>query len=294
MLQLIGLLIILNSLVVAGWWLMQQKPGMAACISLCLIGVFVGIVLIFNERAVEITIKNVGTIKAVAEQAKVDAQTISDIKQRIEGQAATVDAVAKTAYDAKRVAEDVESKSQEADKKLKNIDDAVKQGRAAVAELQAYTAFNNAVIAAQNDDRKSFDQLKTWAQDKNYPFSKAAQQAWMTILDSHDSAMSKGGFTIPWKEGVDPEKLSFEELQANYKEAPAHIRLGFVEYIWQRQDLQKQQRMQFLIDVLQTDSSLNVVEYAGRYFSAGSKDRLKPLAIEQHVDWWNKNKDSIQ
>jgi hypothetical protein len=34
MLQLIGLLIILNSLVVAGWWLTQQKSGMAACISL--------------------------------------------------------------------------------------------------------------------------------------------------------------------------------------------------------------------------------------------------------------------
>jgi hypothetical protein len=217
MLQLIGLLIILNSLVVAGWWLTQQKSGMPACISLCLIGVFVGIVLIFNERAVEITIKNVGTIKAVAEQAKVDAQTISDIRQRIEGQAATVDAVAKTASDAKRVAEDVESKSQEADKKLKEIDEAIKQGNAAVTELQAYTTFNNAVIAAQNDDRKSFDQLKTWAQDKNYPFASAAQQAWVTILDSHASPLSQGGFNIPWNEGVDPSKLSFEQLQANYK-----------------------------------------------------------------------------
>ena len=118
----------------------------------------------------------------------------------------------------------------------------------------------------------------------------------MTILDSHASAISEGGFKIPWKEDVDPAKFSFEQLQANYKnkEALAYVRLGLVEYIWRRQDFPKQQRMQFLIDVLQTDSSLKAVEYAGRYFMDGSKDKLKPLAIEQHVDWWNKNKDSIK
>lgn len=294
MLQLIGVLFIMNSLVVASWWLTQQKPGMAACISLCLIGVFVGIVLIFNERAVEITIKNVGTIKAVAEQAKVDAQTIADIRQRIEGQSATVDAVAKTAFDAKRISEEVEKKSQEADRRLKEIDDAVKQGNAAVAELQAYTTFNNAVLAAQNDDRKSFDQLKTWAQNKNYPFANAAQQAWITILDSHASLISEGGFHVPWNEGVDPSKLSLEALIVNYKGAPANIRLGLVEYIWNRNDIAKRGRMQFLIDVMKTDSSLKVVEYAARYFMYESKDKLKPLAIEQHIDWWEKNKDLIK
>lgn len=294
MLQLIGVLLILNSLVVAGWWLSQQKSGMAACVTLCLIAIFAGIVLIFNERAVEITIDKVGTIKAVAEQAKVDAKTIAEIRERIEGQAATVDAVAKQAADAKRISEDVQKKNEQADEKLKDIDEAVKQGKSAVAELQAYTAFNNTVLAAQNDSRIAFDQVKAWAKDKSYSFAQAAQQAWQTILDSHASPMSEGGFTIPWNEGVDASKLSLQELRASYAVAPAHIRLGLVEYIRNRKDISKQDKMQFFVDVIRTDKSLKVVEYAGRYFTQESKDKLKPLAIEQHIEWWEKNKDSIK
>ncbi len=295
MLQFIGLLLILNSLVVAVWWLSQQKPGMAWCVSLCLIAIFAGIVLIFNERAVEITIEKVGTIKAVAEQAKVDAKTIAEIRERIEGQAATVDAVAKQAADAKRISEEVQKKNQQADEKLKAIDEAVKHGNEAVADLQAYTTFNKTILAAQNDDRHAFDQLKAWAEDKKYPFANEAKQTWITILDDHNSPMMAGGFTIPWNEGVDPTKLSLEELTANYKKAPSQIRVMFVEYIWEkRTDISKRDRMQFLVDVLRNDLNLKVVEYAGRYFTSESKTKLKRLAIAQHLEWWEKNKDSIK
>lgn len=295
MLQLIGVLLIVNSLAIAGWWLSQQKPGMTWCVSLCLIAIFAGIVLIFNERAVEITIEKVGTIKAVAEQARVDAKTITDIKDRIEGQAATVDAVAKQASEAKRISEEVQKKNQQADEKLKAIDEALKRGDKAVAELQAYTTFNKTILAAQNDDRKAFDQLWALAEEKNYPFAAEAKQTWTTILDTHNSPMMAGNFTIPWNEGVDPAKFSLEELKANYKEAPPQIRVMLVEYIWKkRTDIPKHDRMQFLVDVLRNDSSLRVVEYAGLYFTGESKTKLKRLAVKQHLDWWEKNKDSAQ
>ena len=295
MLQLIGVLLIVNSLVVAGWWLSQQKSGMGWCVTLCLITIFAGIFLILNERAVEITIKNVGTIKAVADQAKVDAKTIAEIRERIEGQAATVDAVAKQAADAKRISEEVQKKNQQADEKLKAIDEAVKHGNEAVAELQAYTTFNKTILAAQNDDRPAFDQLGAWAEDKKYPFTAEAEQTWITILDSHNSPMMAGGFTIPWNEGVDPLKLSLEELKATYKQAPPQIRVMLVEYIWKkRTDIPKHDRMQFLADVLRNDSSLRVVEYAGLYFAGESKTKLKRLAVKQHLEWWEKNKDSIK
>jgi hypothetical protein len=295
MLQLIGVLIIVNSLAIAGWWLSQQKPGMTWCVSLCLIAIFAGIVLIFNERAVEITIEKVGTIKAVAEQAKVDAKTISDIRERIEGQAATVDAVAKQAADAKRISEEVQKKNQQADEKLKTIDEALKRGNEAIAELQSYTTFNNTVLAAQNDDRRAFDQLNAWAEDKNYPFMTEAKQTWINILDSHNSPMMMGGFNIPWSEGIDPTKLSLEQLKVDYKEGPRQLRVAMIEYIWtKRIDIPKRDRMQFLVDVLRNDSSLRVVEYAGLYFTGASQDKLKRLAIKQHIEWWEKNKESIK
>jgi len=50
---------------------------------------------------------------------------------------------------------------------------------------------------------------------------------------------------------------------------------------------------QFLVDVLRNDSSLRVVEYAGLYFAKESRTKLKRLAVKQHIEWWEKNKDSI-
>ncbi len=113
-------------------------------------------------------------------------------------------------------------------------------------------------------------------------------------MDSHASPLSEGGFHIPWNEGVGPSKLSFQQLRAIYSDASDHIRLGLVEYISKRKDISKHHRMQFLIEVIRVDRSLKVVEYAGRYFSAESEDKLKPLAIEKHIERWEKNKDSVE
>jgi len=68
-----------------------------------------------------------------------------------------------------------------------------------------------------------------------------------------------------------------------------------LEYIWKtRTDIPKRERMQFIVDVFRNDSSLRAVEYARRYFGGESKTMLKPLAIKQYLDWWEKNKESIQ
>ena len=48
------------------------------------------------------------------------------------------------------------------------------------------------------------------------------------------------------------------------------------------------------MDVLRTDESLRVVEYAGRYFAAGTDDKLKPIAVREHLKWWEENKNSVK
>jgi hypothetical protein len=114
-------------------------------------------------------------------------------------------------------------------------------------------------------------------------------------MDQHDPAMVRSGFTIPWKEGVDPQKLAVAEIEQTFKQAPPHIRVGLLEFLWEkRTDIPKKDRLAFLVEVLRTDESLNVVEYAGRWFANGTGDKLKPLAIPLHLEWWEKNKDSIK
>lgn len=93
----LGILIIINSLIVAGTWVGGAHQHKAWVISLCVLAVFVGIIFTMHDRAIEITFNKVGTIKAAAEQATADAKGISEIKKRIESQSATIDLIAEKA-----------------------------------------------------------------------------------------------------------------------------------------------------------------------------------------------------
>lgn len=208
-----------------------------------------------------------GIARSAAEQAIADANEIASLKQRVENQIAIIDLVAKTATNAQKD----------------------------VRRLQDVTDFSLTVIAAQNDNRRSYDQLWAWSEDSLFTFQKLATQAVQTIMDQHNPAMVRSGFSVSWNESVDPQKLSLPELWQAFKKAPPHIRLGILEFVWEkRTDISKRDRLQFLVDVLRSDESLRLIEYAGRYFAQGTGDKYKPIAIGPHLKWWEENKDSIE
>jgi hypothetical protein len=249
--QLLGVLLIINGIVVTAWWVATGKGSATGALAVCGLAVFAGIALVLSDRLVEVSVKGVGTIKAAADQAISDAKEIATLRQRIEAQGATVDLVAKEAADAKALVDEVARKNQQAEQKLSSLDQAIREGNEAVAELEAYTQFNSTILAAQNDDRKAYDQLWEWANTTDHTFQKAAGKAVQTIMDQHDPAMVRSGFTIPWKEGVDPQKLAVAEIEQTFKQAPPHIRVGLLEFLWEkRTDIPKKDRLAFLVEVL--------------------------------------------
>jgi hypothetical protein len=293
--KFIGILLIINSIAASAWWITTHGTYKVAVISLCSLAVLAGIAFLVCDRLTEFSLEGVGTIRAAAKQATTDANEVAKLKTRVERQSATVDLVAKEAADAKQLVDDLSEKNSKAEEKLSQLDISINEGKIAVKELQLYTQFNTTVLAAQNNNRPAYDQLLTWAKDSLFPFQNASAQAVQTIMDQHASSMYSTGFSIPWTEGVDPQKLSLSELRKNYTSAPPHIRLGLIEFVWsKRTDIPKADRLQFLVDVLRNDENLQVVEYAGRYFAAGTGDKFKPIAIEQHLKWWKENKDSIE
>jgi len=295
MLKLVGVLLISNALFITGWWVMGEHPHKGWGFTLCLAAVFGGVFLVLQGRVTEVTVKGIGTIKSAAEQASADANAISELKDRVEAQSATVDLIAKEAADAKQLVKDLSEKNSEAEEKLSQLDKSIKHGNLAVKELQLYTQFNSTVLAAQNDDRRAYDQLWAWSEDSSFAFQRAAAQAVQTVMDQHNPAMFRSGFTVSWNEGVDPENLPLPELWQAFKNAPPHIRLGILEFVWEkRTDISKRDRLQFLVDVLHSDESLRVIEYAGRYFAQGTGDKYKPIAIGPHLNWWEENKNSIE
>lgn len=191
--------------------------------------------------------------------------------------------------------EDVNKMSVEAKKKLAELDRSIQDGNRAVMELQLLTRFDTVVINAQIDDRDAYEQLRIWAEDVSFPLKETAIQTMQTILDESDSPVFQHGFKVPWEEGVDPNKLTLSHLWETYKSAPERIRMGIIEFLWvNRVDISKKERLQFLADVLRDDKSLKVVKFAGHYFSEGTGDGFVPLAIKEHLEWWEKNKETVK
>lgn len=294
MAKLLGFLLIAVALIVTGWWVSRDRAYKGWIFALCLVMVFVGIFLLVQERATEITIKGVGTIKAAAEQASVDAQAIAEVRKRIEAQSSTVDLVAQQATKAQRLGEELSEKTRSAEKKLGDLDQALVLARRKVDELQGITHFMRTVLAAQNDDRRAFDQLEVWANDPGFPLRAEAGSAWATILDQHAKPFFASGFTVPWKQGVDPSKFTLADLKREYASAPLFLRPALVEYVWNRQDIPKRDRMAFLAEIVARDTSLNALEYAGRLLSDALEAKLKPLAVKPLLQVWEQKKGSLK
>jgi len=84
------------------------------------------------------------------------------------------------------------------------------------------------------------------------------------------------------------------QLQDIYDSAPPDHKPALLKFIWERDDIPKNEKLEFFVEVLQTDESLKAREYAGRYFIQGANSRCKPLAIDCLLEWWEKNKDSLE
>lgn len=121
MLQLAGIIIIVNCLIISAWWLLNGRPWSLGLGSLLVLTLVVGLALVFNERAIEITFGKIATLKAAAAQAQSDADEIAKIKQRVEAQAATMDLVAKEAAEAKKLLADLSEQNKIAEEKIKSI-----------------------------------------------------------------------------------------------------------------------------------------------------------------------------
>jgi len=111
-----------------------------------------------------------------------------------------------------------------AEQELGTLSNAIDEATATLGDLKSVIEFTKIVVAAQNDDRKAFDKLRQWADDKSNPFSTKAEQAWNTIFSDHTKPFYSSGFTGIWKDGFDPTNLRFGDLAQLYQIAPAQIK----------------------------------------------------------------------
>lgn len=188
---------------------------------------------------------------------------------------------------------DMAKKTAEAEEKLSDIQQSVVKASSSLSELETMSEFMMAVLAAENDDRKAFDKLEKWSNDESHRFRAEAKRAWSSILDAHSSILVIVPGDVPWKEGVDPSKVTLSDLKDSYETAPDWLKPSLLKYIWERKDVSKVDRLDFMMNVMKTDSSLKAVEQAGRYFTDGAGQRIKPLAVTHLSQWWQDHRQEF-
>ncbi len=170
MLKLFGLLLILNSLVVSAWWLSQGKAWHIGFTTISILACLAGLALVFNEKALELSVGKFGKIKTAAQQAETDAGEIALIRKRVESQAATVDLIAKETADGKKLVDALTEQNRMAEEKLKKLAEKTSEvvrlpdGRTKVGKIITgkpsllFEKFQKAVVSYQKKDfKRAFD-----------------------------------------------------------------------------------------------------------------------------------------
>lgn len=178
-----------------------------------------------------------------------------------------------------------------------SLDQKLQESSKLVADLSLAREFTLTIIAAQSDDWSAFHKLEGWSNDKSFPFQEMAAKATVRIRSSYVGFISEPYLEIPWNKDTDPKKLSLDELKSIYASLDPLFHAALVHTVWQRSDIPKKERMEFLMNVLETSNSLTAKDYAGKFFVEGTGDKnLKwsPFVTTPILSWWTENKETIQ
>jgi len=206
--------------------------------------------------------------------------------------------VNKASIEAKRMVTEIKNILDGTEQKITELDRSIQDANRAMMELQLLTRFNIVVIRAQADDRDAFDQIRLLGKDASFPYHSIAraieEKMWYDCEYFYKAFVPD--VNISWKEGVDPQKLTLQQLWESYKSGDAKIRFGIIQFMWEkRTDISKKERLQFLVNVFNSDEkSMDVIRLCGHYFKAGTNDNKYGLDYIGHLEWWEKNKETIK
>jgi len=295
--KIIGILLIFNALFLTTWWVCTEHPHKGWAVLASLVTIFVGVYFTVQDRAIEITIKNVGTIKAAAKQAVIDAQAVADLLKRIEAQSATVDLVAESAIKAHDLIEELSRKNQTAEGKIHELEAAGSEVQKTVTELKETAEFMSLVAAAQNDDRTAFNRLNAWVDNKASPYWQHAADAIVRTRTEFGGPIQRGHMKVPWPQDTDPRKLPLARLKLEYRNAMRVYKADLVETVWKSEVIDAKDKAGFFVEILKNDISLGATFLAGKYFvevTAAPDLKWSPFLTKPLLDWWAANADDFK
>jgi hypothetical protein len=184
-----------------------------------------------------------------------------------------------------------------AKEKTAEISDVLDKANQDLTNIGAIAEFNLLITEAMHDDRKAFEKLKTIANSSESIFQKSAMRIMYKILGKLKYP-TEVVYTINWEQlGFVPSEFGFkslEELILIYNNLLYSSKLEFLNTIWNNRDFSKYKCLEFLIYVIQTENSLELLGKACEYFNQETGLEKNILNSEEYTKWWERNKEKYK
>jgi hypothetical protein len=287
--QYLGVGLLLATLLSGAIFVLRTQIQTRRVIVFASFGFFGGIVLFLANHITSIKIPVVDDITATAEQIRTDASTVNGLRRAVERHR---DEMALVVSDAKKAGADlakVEQITKKANEKLAAIQQLVSEGEQSLNRLNLIIEFSMLLAKATNDDRYAFDVLVEIAKSEG-TFKQIANRAVIQIANDINRQVRTEP-TFPWYVyNIDPEKASIQEWRSIYNHVHELYRPTFLSQFWQQTRFEKRDRLEFLYQIIRSDSSLRAVHRACMLMNQEANINKNILAKELYMQWWEKEK----
>lgn len=295
--EIVGVLLPFSGCI-AAWDLIRRPRSSgkrtAGAISLALVCIFGGGVLLLQDRITSLSVFHLGSIEANARKAETDARAISELRDRVEGQSATVDLVAKNGAEVRRGLDQLVLKTDDAISRVQSLDVSATHLEDRVNALRDEVDFSMTLARGSRDDRASFDKLLSIANSPNSPHQQVAWGVLKSIVT--DPFLGGLGAKIEWgKLGVDPDVGTLPQLTRLLSEKLGPLELpNTVNGIWDIQRFSKHERLAFLAAVIRESPSIAALHRACMLMNTEAKLNKNILAYKEYLQWWDENSSQFE
>ena len=197
----LGVLVLINVLVVSGYFLFSSNISTPRVIGFLAFGVFVGILMVLADRITELEISKVGKFKAVVEQARTDADQIAQIRAEAQKKADMIDLVVRDANRLKSDVSDLDRSIASIKDMIGSIEKDLDDASQRINVLHSESEFGLMVAKVTNDDRRSFDNLLRMAGDPKSKYATDAQRIIAEVSEGRNAggmSLANPDFFICW------------------------------------------------------------------------------------------------
>ena len=178
--------------------------------------------------------------------------------------------------------------------RLEKIDESLAHADNALSQLQSLSGFYGLAIRVRSDDRSAFDSIMKIFHNPSDPlFSQA--YALVSNLPQDMAILNILSYSVNWEElGIDPDTADISAFELTMRELIPIHQTTIMETVWKAQHLSKQDRVQFLIDIVVNTPSLRCLDKAYRLLNEESKVGMNFIAWQEYTKWWDSKKDGYK